>query len=139
MSDKKGWVSIHRSLLDNPLWEAEKFTKGQAWVDLILNANHSDTKVLIKNTMFDVKRGDQLRSKLTLAKVWGWNDKTVKRFLDMLAKEGMVVLNSTRQTTLITVCNYSKFQDKEKPSTIQSPNNLPYEVRTTSERLTYRQ
>ena len=32
---------LHAKLQDNPLWTCEAFTRGQAWVDLILLANHS--------------------------------------------------------------------------------------------------
>jgi len=110
----QGWVSIHRSILDGPLWTDERFTKGQAWLDLILNANHTDKKALIKNTMIMVKRGEQIRSKLTLSKVWGWNRKTVSSFLLLLEKEQMITQHSTQQTTHITICNYSKYQDINK-------------------------
>ena len=32
----KGWIKLHRSMFDNDLWTAEPFTKGQAWIDLIV-------------------------------------------------------------------------------------------------------
>ena len=35
----KGYVKIHRELLEHPIWTSEKFTRGQAWADLILKAN----------------------------------------------------------------------------------------------------
>lgn len=35
-----GWVKIYRSIQDNDLWLAEPFTWAQAWIDLLLNANH---------------------------------------------------------------------------------------------------
>ena len=38
-----GWITIHRKLFYNKLWLSEPFTKGQAWVDLLLLASHKDT------------------------------------------------------------------------------------------------
>ena len=38
----QGWIKLHRTLQDNKLWYSEPLTKGQAWVDLILLANHKD-------------------------------------------------------------------------------------------------
>lgn len=34
-----GWVKLYRKLMDNPIWLEERFTKGQAWVDLIMLSN----------------------------------------------------------------------------------------------------
>ena len=115
-----GWVSIHRSLLECELWRGEKFTRGQAWVDLILNANHAEKRVWLKGRPITVNRGEQIRSKVTLVKTWKWNERTVTRFLNMLELEGMITQKSTNQTTHISICNYSKFQDKEINSTDQN-------------------
>ena len=112
----KGWISVHRSLLDHHFWGCEKFTKGQAWVDLILNANHKEKKALIKGQLIKVERGQQIRSQVTLAKTWKWDRKTVHRFLNLLESDLMIVQDSTHLTTVITICNYSKFQDIEKDS-----------------------
>ena len=115
-----GWVSIHRSLLESELWRGEKFTRGQAWVDLILNANHAEKRVWLKGRPITVNRGEQIRSKVTLVKTWKWNERTVSRFLNMLELEGMITQKSTNQTTHITICNYCKFQDKNENSTDQN-------------------
>jgi len=119
-----GWVSIHRSITDHPFWGCEKFTKAQAWMDLIINANHKDNKVLIKNTFIEVKRGSQIRSMVTLSELWRWDRKTVKKFLVLLESEGMILTKSTQQTTHITICNYCKYQDKDKISGQQLPQQL---------------
>lgn len=115
-----GWVSIHRSILDNSLWTKERFTRGQAWVDLILNANHKENTVWIKGSTIQVKRGEQIRSKVTLSKTWGWNERTVTKFLKTLENEGMITQKSTNQTTHITICKYNDFQDVSVNSTEQS-------------------
>ena len=45
MADK-GWIKVHRQLQECWIWlDNDKFTKGQAWVDLLLFANHRDTKI----------------------------------------------------------------------------------------------
>ena len=120
---KKGWVSIHRTILDHPLWSKERFSKGQAWMDLILNANHADQKIIQNNEFVIVKRGDQIRSIITLSNAWGWNPKTVRKFLKLLESDGMINVNSTHVTTTITICNYCSFQDANKNST--QPDGQP--------------
>ena len=62
MEDSKGWVSLHRKISDNPLWLAEPFTRGQAWVDIFLQANHKDKWFIVRGNRVDVKRGQVGRS-----------------------------------------------------------------------------
>ena len=42
----KGFISLHRELQDHWLWHSEKFTKAQAWVDLLMLANHKELSVI---------------------------------------------------------------------------------------------
>jgi len=83
----EGWISIHRKIQDNPLWGAEPFTKGQAWVDLIILANHKDSFLLIRGIRVDLKRGQVGWSEPRLAKKWQWSRTKVRGFLKMLEKE----------------------------------------------------
>ena len=132
----KGWISVHRSILDHPIWQGEKFTKGHAWLDLILNANHKQNKVMIKGRLITVERGEQIRSQVTLAKTWKWNPRTVSRFLEMLKSDGMITTKSTELTTHITICNYSTFQDAARKSaeltTQQSAEGVQSRVQTNN-------
>lgn len=116
-----GWVSIHRSLSDHWLWKEEKFSKAQAWVDLILNANHKQVKTLIKGQLVTIERGQQARSEVTLSKLWGWSRDKVRRFLKLLEHDGMIRQQKTNVTSIITICNYSQFQDGD--TAVNTPND----------------
>ena len=44
-----GWISVHRKILHNPILNrSRKFSNFEAWMYLLLTANHRDNKVLIK-------------------------------------------------------------------------------------------
>lgn len=121
----KGWVTISRDICDHWLWD-EKFSRGQAWIDLILHASHSnDRKKMIQGQLITWSRGQQIRSVKTLASEWGWAKTTVIRFLDTLEKEGMITRKGGHLTTIITVCNYDTFQNKRTSSDTpdESPND----------------
>lgn len=75
---KEGWVKISRKLIDDDLWTGEPFTKGQAWVDLILLAQWEN------NGPF--KPGSVYRSLNFLADRWGWSRKKVSNYLEQLKK-----------------------------------------------------
>ena len=59
----KGWIKLHRQLLDCWIWRVnEPFDKRSAWVDLLLTANHSDTKLLFNGEIITITRGQILTS-----------------------------------------------------------------------------
>jgi DNA-binding transcriptional MocR family regulator len=125
MKSGKNYFVCNRSLFKNPLWYGEKFTKGQAWVDLFGNANHSDGWFEKNGQRVDVKRGQTGRSIESLSTDWKWSRNKVKRFLKRLEDEHMIERKTNHLTTIITICNYDKFQFDEKTS--EPPNELPDE------------
>ena len=110
MSKGNGYILLHRKICDSYLWSDKPFTKGQAWIDLLLLANHTDKEEFIKGSIVCVKRGQLVRSRQFLAKRWGWNVKTVDRFLEGLKTRKMVDYIGTPNGTLITVDNYGIYQ-----------------------------
>ena len=120
---EKGWIKLHRQLQDCPLWYCERFSKGQAWVDLLLMTNHADKKIIFNGQTMVVKRGQYLTSMLKLAEKWQWDRKTVKSFLSLLVKDNMISIETDNHRTLITIENYSVFQmsdNEELDSTLDN-------------------
>jgi hypothetical protein len=111
--NNEGWVRLHRKLTDNELWFLEPFTKGQAWVDLILNANHSTGKFSIRGNIILVNRGQIAWSELTMAKRWTWSRNKVRRFLKLLETEQQIAQQKNSLTTVITIKNYDQYQRNE--------------------------
>jgi len=106
----EGWISLHRKVENNYLWLSEKFTRGQAWVDLLLIANHSDGKIRARGILVDVKRGQVGWSCVKLAERWKWGTAKVKRFLNELENEQQIEQQKNNVTTLITIINYNEYQ-----------------------------
>lgn len=105
-----GWIALHRSILDHWLWKDKPFTNGQAWIDLILLANHKDTKEYINGSLRAFKKGTVNRSIESISNRWGWNRKKTRKFLNALEEDGMVTVNVTTHGTTITLVKYSDFQ-----------------------------
>ena len=131
-----GWIRLDRALLDHMIWSAkyEPFTKGQAWVDILLNANYKRSFFFVRGAKVSLERGQLGWSQVTMAGRWGWSRKKVNLFLKTLEEEQMVTLQTTQQTTVITICNYSKYQDLDSEATQQTtqqkPNRRPNRGRT---------
>lgn len=111
MAQRKGWIYLHRSLVDHWLWNDKPFSKGQAWVDLLLLANYEDVKIPYKGEVITCERGVVNRSITFLADRWGWDRKTVRTFLHLLESDGMVAINCTTHRTTIIIEKYGFFQD----------------------------
>jgi uncharacterized phage protein (TIGR02220 family) len=108
-----GWVKIHRDLTYHHLWTDKPFTKGQAWVDLILLANHEDTKFMLGNQLIEAKRGEVITSEMKLMERWGWSKSKVRAFLQLLQLEEMIVKKTDRKKTILTLTNYCIWQDSQ--------------------------
>lgn len=106
----EGWVRVWRKILDNPIWEDKPFSKGQAWIDLILLANHKDNQLLLGNTVVTIQRGQLHTSELNLSKRWGWSRKKTRAFLSLLDNQKMATSKGTTKGTTITIGNYSDYQ-----------------------------
>lgn len=120
----KGWISLHRKLQTNWLWEEKRtFSRAEAWIDILLSVNHKQKKVLIKNTVFLVNRGDSIMSLDSWGKRWGWNKSKVRRFLKLLENEGMVELKNEQKTTRLSICKYDSYQGERNDNETQSKRN----------------
>ena len=108
---EKGWIHIDRKLLDHWLWSSRPFSRGQAWIDLLMLAKHKDQTFYSGGKIIEGKRGVVYRSLKSLADRWAWDRKTVRGFLKLLEKDGMVTTESTTQGTTITIVNYDVYQD----------------------------
>lgn len=112
MADKgKGWISVYRSIRDHWVWKKDQvFDHAHAWIDLILDANHEDRKIVINGKLTVIHRGQKWTSVRTLADRWGWSKNKVTRFLKCLESDSMVIQKRSKNGTLLTIVNYDDFQ-----------------------------
>ncbi|EVY98693.1 DnaD domain protein [Staphylococcus aureus] len=129
-----GWISIDRSIQNHWLFKEKRtFSKFEAWIYLLMEANHSKAKVPIGNQIVTVERGQRLTSILTLSDLFNWSRFKVKTFLDLLESDGMLEIKTTSKYTLITIVNYDFYQSEQgrnqhqndiKPTSKQHQSNI---------------
>jgi hypothetical protein len=105
-----GWIKLWRKLQDNSLWQRKPYSYGQAWVDLLLLANHKPSRVWLRGIPLDLEVGQLGYSKESLAAKWGWSRGKVTRFLDALENEQQIVQQTDNVTTVITITNWEADQ-----------------------------
>jgi len=121
MSTKNnGWIKLHRQIFDNPVWYTEKFTRGQAWVDLLLLANYAPDDLFVRGIDVPLKRGDVGRSIVTLKNRWKWSQTKVKNYLNWLEKRGQIVQQKNNVTSVFSIVNYEMYQSTGEQNELQT-------------------
>ena len=110
-----GWIKLYRSSFENKLYFEEPFTRYQAWIDLLLLANHKDGYFMKRGTLVKVPRGTVGYSMKELAKRWKWSINKVSRYIEILESETVNQVKSQKNnvTTLISIVNYDRYQLNE--------------------------
>lgn len=111
--NETGWVKVSREIQEHWVWDEKPFSRGQAWIDLILLAKHSDGKFTDRRgNIVDGKRGCVYRSERFLAERWGWSRKKLGTFLSRLGQDGMINVDKKRASkgTAVFIVNYEAFQ-----------------------------
>ncbi len=120
----QGWIKLHRRLSDNELWKSEPFTDGQAWVDLIMLANHTKGVIKVRGIRVIVCRGQVGWSERSLAERWQWSRGKVRRYIEFLAGQDMIKIVPQKKNVihLLSIINYDEYQEG---STTNSTTNEP--------------
>lgn len=113
MAKENGWIKVYRDIRSHWLWKIKPFSKGQAWIDLILQADFQEKTIPFGNSFLKIERGEIVTSEIKLMDAWGWSKSKVRAFLKLIQKDSMVDLKSDRKKTTIKVVKYGVYQDKE--------------------------
>lgn len=106
------WIKLHCQLAHHDLWLMEPFTRGQAWVDLLMLAQTKPGWIMVRGISVDLDRGQVGYSELSLSERWKWSRGKVRRFISELKKREMVDIKQDNKTTIITVLNFDTYQAK---------------------------
>ena len=105
-----GWIKIDRKILNSKLWEGKPFSKGQAWIDMLLLAAWTTKEVTVRGVKMKLNRGDICMSVRELSERWGWSSGKVKRYLMDLQMDQRIDQLKSFVTNTISIVNYEKYQ-----------------------------
>jgi predicted transcriptional regulator len=124
----EGWICLHRKFLQ---WEwAGDANMVALFIYLLLMAN-TDDGYKWKGIALD--RGQLLTGRKELSKKTGLSEQTVRTCLKRLESTNEITIKSTNKYSIITICNYRTYQDKQennnqqfnRQSNKQPTNNQP--------------
>ena len=117
----QGYIALHRRILDNPiLSKSRTYSRFEAFIYMLLRANHKQNKVVIGNQMVIVKRGSFVTSQKKLQIVFNWGSSKLKAFLLLLENDKMIDIKTNNLATMITIIKYDTYQDNQKSNRKQS-------------------
>jgi hypothetical protein len=112
-----GFYLMHRGWQDHPVFRGEAFSKRDAFVWLIEEAAYSQRRVPMPSGEVVLARGQVGHSYRFMAKAWRWEESKVRRFIASLQKAEIIDAATAAGQTVITVCNYDKYQARPADTT----------------------
>lgn len=120
----RGYIKLYRKIQDNPLYkEPRRFNRNEAWIDLLLMANHKPNEIIVDFKRVPIKRGEVFTSQLGLSKKWNWGIASVNRFLKLLKNENQISYKAESKYTIISILNWDKYQSEAE--TKRKPERKP--------------
>ncbi len=119
-----GWISLNRKILKNPLLQTRgRYSKREAFIYLLLKANYEPSKFNVGSDIIDVAVGQMVTSIKGLCKEFKWGNTRLRNFLKLLKNDGMIDYISTNKLTLITLLNYSTYQNNKHQTNTKHTSN----------------
>lgn len=122
-----GYIKLYRSTFTHWLCDDKPYDEFHAWVDLLQLANFAASKSSYRGEMIERRRGEVNRSKKNLSLRWGWSYNRVCRFLAKLEDDEMISVKTNRRRTVITIRNYSRYQDSTSPISADRSSSISVE------------
>ena len=106
----EGFICISRGITAHWIWSNPVLF--QRWVWMILTANYDNREVAFCGHRVSLQRGQLAVNLSYLSKLWHISSQAVSKFLVKLEVDGMVQRSVDEKVTVITICNYDRYQLK---------------------------
>lgn len=122
----KGWIKLHRALLDKTIWINSTPEQKTILITLLLMANHEKNQWEWKGEKYTVKEGEFITSleKIALMCGKGITKQNVRTSLKRFEKLQFLTNESTKKNRLIKIENWGLYQDKENQPNIVTNKDL---------------
>ena len=123
-----GYIKLYRQLFENPDYFAEKFSRIQAWIDLLLLANYEESAMYVRGIRMQVGRGQLAKSMDSLAERWRWSRFKVEEYLKELENQQQINVQKNNVISLITITNYERYQGLETEKSDENQQQINVQI-----------
>ena len=111
--EHNGYIRLFRSFHESDDWTSEKFTRAQAWIDLIFLARYKESVMLVRGIEVIIPRGSLAWGEKKLSERWMWSRSKARRFLDGLKTRQQIGQQKNNIISIISIVNYNIYQITE--------------------------
>jgi len=134
----KGFISLHRSLLENPVFAHQTALK--IWIWLLLKASHKKRFVPIKvgkgEAIVTINVGEILFGRLKAEEELGIDGSTIYKWIKKFEEQfEMISIKSSSHYSVITIVNWEEYQAKEE----NGSSNVAAIEQQSSSNVTYKE
>jgi hypothetical protein len=109
----EGAILLSRHLIDSEVFASEKLLK--IWIWILIKANHKKRTVPIRigggQSVVTIGRGEMLFGRLAAENELFIDGSTIYKCIKKLEALGNIVIKSSSHYSVITICNYDRYQD----------------------------
>ena len=105
----EGWISLHRKILKNAVFQDP--VTFRLWIYLLLKANHKPKRVIFNGEEITVERGQLVTGLQSLCDNTATSLRQVRTRLWSLQRASMIERKTSNRFSIITILNYSHYQD----------------------------
>ena len=114
----RGFVKLWRKSTDHGLLKnPHAFT---LWCYLLMKASHKKHQHLVGNKVVELEPGQLVIGRKALARELNQNEAKIRRGLALLENMGNVTIKTTNKYSIVTVVNWSTYQNRKDESDQQS-------------------
>jgi hypothetical protein len=106
-----GFSKSYRAKWENPIFR--NLLEAGIWAWMCDTAAWRETRVRFNGELVILDRGQLITSRSFISKGFCVGEQVVRTFLDNLERDGMIIQRPTIRGTIVTLCNYDKYQESE--------------------------
>ena len=113
-----GWIRLDRGIQGNFLWEEPEALK--LWIYLLMAASLTDKATAFNGQMLTIKRGQLVFGLNAASARLNISVRRLRKYLDWFSADDMIDKQVTNKFSIISITNYSKYQDVGKQASGKS-------------------
>ena len=115
------FISLHRKIIKSAVFSDGDLLK--VWIWCLVRANHIDREVVQLGQVIQLSRGQFITGRFAAAEELQMTTDKYRSRIATLVKLGQICQKATNKYSIITVVNYSSYQDKPEKIPNKSPTN----------------
>ena len=125
----KGYIYLWRKILETSFYNQPLVA--HLAIHLLLRANYTTKEIIVSGHPLSLSRGQLIAGREALSSKTGLSEQQVRTALKKLQMVGFLTIKSTKKFSLITICKYDLYQNKESYIN-QKPHQQPLKNQPTA-------